>query len=101
MEHAAIIIIIQLLLAFTAGAAIGIFYFGSLWITVRRLPKVNRPGLLILGSFAVRAGITLLGFFLVMGGQWERLVACLLGFMLARKLSVKRASHRRAGISSG
>jgi F1F0 ATPase subunit 2 len=35
-------------------------------------------------SFLVRLAVTLPGFYLGMGGHWERLLVCLLGFVSMR-----------------
>jgi F1F0 ATPase subunit 2 len=72
------------LLALAAGAAIGAFYFGGLWLTVRGLTRARWPAALTLGSFLGRMGFGLVGFYLVAGGRWERLLPCLLGFIGAR-----------------
>jgi hypothetical protein len=37
----------------------------------------------------IRTGVTLGGFYLVSQGHWSRLVACLLGFLIARVLVVR------------
>lgn len=79
---------IWIAMAFLAGIALGALYFGGLWLTVQRLRIVRRPGTLLLVSFAVRSVLVLAGFYLVMGGQWERLVACVVGFIIARLISV-------------
>lgn len=75
---------INLVLAAFAGLALGLFYFGGLWYTVRRLSAARRPWLLVLGSYVVRLVVTVVGMYLVMAGDWKRLVACLAGFLLAR-----------------
>lgn len=38
--------------------------------------------LLAIGSFLLRLGVSLIGFYLVMGAHWERLLVCLLGFLV-------------------
>jgi F1F0 ATPase subunit 2 len=76
--------IVQLCSAVLAGLALGLFYFGGLWLTVRRIACCTRPALLMLGSFIVRLLVTLCGFYLVMDGRWERLLACLCGFLVTR-----------------
>ena len=73
-------------IAFAAGLLLGLFYFGTLWLTVRHLPKTRMPALWALGSFFARTGITLFGFYLATAGHWERLLVCLLGFMVMRSL---------------
>jgi len=80
--------------SWAAGMVLGLWFFGGLKITVERLPSVRRPELLAIGSFVVRTGATLFGFYTVMGGQWERLVACVVGFLLMRKLLVWRWQPR-------
>jgi F1F0 ATPase subunit 2 len=81
--------LLTLLPAVLAGIALGLFFFGGLWYTIRHLATSHRPALLLLGSFVLRTGLTLLGFYLVMGGvvgAWQRLLAAALGFFLARLL---------------
>jgi F1F0 ATPase subunit 2 len=87
--------VVHLILAFTAGLAVGLFYFGGLWLTVQRLPQARHPGMLAAASMFVRTGLTLLAFYLVMAGRWERLLACLAGFFLVRLLLVRRLGPDR------
>jgi F1F0 ATPase subunit 2 len=82
--------LLPLILALAAGIVLGTFYFGGLWLTVRRLPTAQRPALLSLLSFFARLGVVLSGFYLVMDGHWQRLLACLLGFLGVRFLLVRR-----------
>ena len=91
--------IFMLLLAFTAGLLLGFFYFGGLWLTVRHLPRSRRPVLLTLGSYGGRLGLTLLGFYAVMGGRWERLAFCGLAFLLMRQVMVRRLGPKKRIIS--
>lgn len=72
------------ILAAAAGAALGLFFFGGLWWTVRGGLASRRPALLFFGSLLLRTGVILAGFYFVSRGHWERLLACLLGFMAAR-----------------
>lgn len=67
-----------------AGFGLGLFYFYGLWLTVRRLPSCRSPVPVLVVSFIVRTVAVLGGFFLVMDGRWERMMACLCGFFLAR-----------------
>lgn len=69
-----------------AGLVLGAFFFGGLWWTVRRAMTSPRPALLFFTSLLLRMVLTLLGFYLVAGGQWQRLLLCLFGFVLARPL---------------
>jgi len=77
-------------LAVVVGAGLGAFYFGGLWWMLGRITTSRNPGLLALGSFVARTGLTLAGFYVVAGGQWVRLILCLGGFLLARALLIRR-----------
>lgn len=79
-----------LLGGFAAGLAVGLFYFGALWWTVKRLPDSRNPGLLALASYVFRLAVVLTVFYVVMGGRWQNLVACGTGFILARTFLVRR-----------
>ncbi len=75
---------LTLTLAWLAGGGLGAIFFGGLWWTVRKGVSSPNPALWFLGSILLRMGIVLAGFYYVSGGQWKRLVACLLGFIMAR-----------------
>ncbi len=81
--------LLTLISALVAGTGLGLFYFGGLWLTVRRLPTARRPAFFSLLSFFGRLGVALFGFYLVMGGHWERLLVCLLGFLGVRVILVR------------
>lgn len=77
--------------AFGTGLVLGAVFFGGLWWTVRKVSTCQRPAVLFLGSFLLRTSIALAGLYFVAGGHWHRLLACLLGFVLARLLVTKLA----------
>jgi F1F0 ATPase subunit 2 len=83
-------IALHILVAFLAGLLLGLFYFGTLWLTLQRLSRAKRPELLTLGGFFIRTGLTLVGFFFVMAGHWERAASCMVGFLVMRKLMANR-----------
>ena len=87
--------VLRIILAGLAGIILGLFYFGGLWITVQRLPTARHPALLTMGSFLGRTAVTLGGFYLVMAGSLGNLLACLVGFLLARQISVRRAGSMK------
>ena len=70
--------------ACAAGGLLGTVFFGGLWWTVRQGLASDQPGLWFFGSLMARMSIALAGFYFVSGGRWERLLACLLGFAVAR-----------------
>ncbi len=71
-------------LVLIAGLALGILFFGGLWLTVKKALVSSKPALWFLGSVVLRVGITLLGFYYVAMGNWVNMIVCLLGFVIAR-----------------
>lgn len=89
-----------LLLAGLDGAVLGAIFFGGLWWTVRSFVSSAHGALYVLGSLLLRVGITVAGFHFVSGGQWQRLLACMAGFLLVRTLALRltrRPSQKEAG----
>lgn len=82
--------VMWLLIALIAGMLLGFSYFGGLWFTLRRLLSTGSPISLVLCSFLVRTSVVLLGFYLVMDHQWERLIACVIGFVVMRSILMQR-----------
>ncbi|NDP48229.1 MAG: ATP synthase subunit I [Sulfuriferula multivorans] len=70
--------------ALIAGMMLGVFFFGGLWWTVRKGMESERVALWFVGSMLLRTSVVLLGFYFVLGDDWRRLVAGLLGFVVAR-----------------
>ena len=73
-----------LALALSAGVLLGAIFFGGLWWTVRKGVSSEQPALWFFGSLLLRMSTALTGFYFVSGGQWERLLLCLVGFVIAR-----------------
>ena len=70
--------------ALVAGLVLGTVFFGGLWWKVRKGVSSKHPALWFPGSMLLRMSIVLLGFYFVGRGDWERLVTCLIGFIIAR-----------------
>jgi F1F0 ATPase subunit 2 len=83
---------LAVVLAFAAGLLLGAIFFGGLWWTIRRGFASPRPVSWFVGSLLLRSAFALGGFALVARGDWRRLLACLLGFFLAR-LAATRLSR--------
>ena len=75
---------LSLALALVTGALLGAMFFGGLWWTVRKGVSSKQPALLFSGSLLLRMSIALAGFYFISRGHWERLLVCLLGFVIAR-----------------
>jgi F1F0 ATPase subunit 2 len=70
--------------ALAAGVLLGAMFYGGLWWSVRRAVSSKRVALWFAGSVLLRMGLALTGLYFVSGGDWRRLLLCLLGFVMAR-----------------
>ncbi|MGF2736723.1 ATP synthase subunit I [Marinobacter sp. DUT-1] len=84
--------------SFAFGCLLGSAFLWGLWLTVRHLPTVDHPALLMLGSLLVRFGITLAGFLLIARvSGWEHLLVAAVGFTLPRLVMKHRIQGAPAG----
>jgi F1F0 ATPase subunit 2 len=83
---------LSLVLALVTGVLLGAVFFGGLWWTVQKGVSSKRSALWFFGSLLLRTSIALAGFYFIARGHWERLLVCLLGFVIAR-LSVTRLTR--------
>ncbi len=77
---------IELILSVLAGSTLGLIFFGGLWWTVRKGMTADNPALWFFGSAVIRMSIALTGFYFVMAGDWHRLLAALVGFVIVRMI---------------
>jgi len=76
--------VLSLLPAVFAGIVLGVLFFGGLWLTVRKGLDSKNATLIFMGSLVVRMAIVLLGFYYVGADNWQKMMACLGGFLIAR-----------------
>jgi len=79
----------QLMLALVAGAVVAAFYFGGLWLTVRRVAASRRPVLLTFGSFFARGAIAVAAMVWIARMHWQLLLAAMASFVLLRVILVR------------
>jgi F1F0 ATPase subunit 2 len=75
---------VMLALAGAAGMGLGAMFFGGLWWTVRKGASSTKPALWFIGSLLVRMSAAMAGLYVIGRGHWERIVVCLVGFLMAR-----------------
>lgn len=75
--------------AMMEGTMLGAIFFGGLWWTVRKAVTAKHPALWFFGSMLLRTCMVLLGFYFILGDDWERLLAGLLGFIVARLIVLR------------
>ena len=85
-------------LNFVFGALLGIFFFVGLWWTIHKGLVSEWAAVWFLGSLLLRTSVTLGGFWLVSQGHWLKLVVCLLGFLLARFVIMRRFTQSQAEV---
>jgi F1F0 ATPase subunit 2 len=73
-----------------AGILFGIIYFGGLWLTIQKMGQMDRPILLLTGSFILRLALVMAGFYLVSNGQLELLAVSLVTFFLTRFYFIRK-----------
>jgi F1F0 ATPase subunit 2 len=87
---------LELCISLTFGFALGSAFFLSLWWVVFKGLTSERPVLWFIGSFFIRIGLCLLGFYFITDGNWQSLIISLVGFILARpatRLLIELTSH--------
>jgi len=77
------------------GVALGLFYFGGLWWTLKGLPRRRNSKSWLGLSFAIRTLVLLAGLWLVLQRDVPAFFLALLGFFLTRLL-MTRAIMRKA-----
>ena len=80
---------LALALGWIAGGVLGAFFFGGLWWTVRKSLASRQPAVWVFCSLLLRMGVTMTGFYFVSGANWQRLLACLVGFFMARQIVMR------------
>ena len=78
------------ILIFLAGGVLGLFYFGGLLLTIRKMTQWKQPALLMILSLFVRVAIVVSGFYWLTEGQWRELLVALIGFIVIRMIMVRR-----------
>jgi F1F0 ATPase subunit 2 len=79
-------LILALILSLLTGVLLGTIFFGGLWWTIRKGVSSKQPAALFFVSLLLRTSIALTGFYVVARGDWRRVLACLVGFFVARIL---------------
>ena len=87
---------LMLVLALVLGILLGAMFFGGLWWTVRKGVSSKQPALWFFGSLLLRTSIAMAGFYFIACGHWERLLVCLLGFVMARLVVTLRLRSGQA-----
>jgi F1F0 ATPase subunit 2 len=63
---------IYMILALIAGILLGTIFFVGLFLTVNKMTKAKKPGLMFFGSMLVRMAVILVGFYYISRESWQR-----------------------------
>jgi len=73
-----------LVLPLLAGIALGVFFYGGLFLTARRLMDARHPALIALASFWIRSLAVLAAAVFFARRRWQSGVVLLAGFAVGR-----------------
>jgi F1F0 ATPase subunit 2 len=76
--------------AFVGGLAVGLFFFYGLWWTVKRVPRSNRPLLLIFSSLIFRIMVSLTALYFICDADWLKYMAALAAIFIVRLIVVRQ-----------
>jgi len=92
-------ILANILMPAIAGIALGVIYFGGLWLTLRRLATSSQPALLALGSYFGRLVSCLAGFVLVaLSAGLQGVLVCMAAFITTRMVMIRRWGRRELAV---
>jgi F1F0 ATPase subunit 2 len=77
-------------LAFSWGLLLGFFYFGGLWVTVRRLPGSVRPRTTWFLSFLFRLSLAVAGLLAAMKVNTVAFFVTLVAFFVVRMIMSRK-----------
>lgn len=82
---------------FVAGIMVGGFFFGGLWWSTKKAVLSKKPVVWFMGSLLVRLSVTITAFYFISQNHWERMLVCLLGFVVARTIVMRITQFQEAG----
>jgi F1F0 ATPase subunit 2 len=85
----------MIIIGIFTGAALSLFYFGGLWLTLNRVGQWRRPWILITGSFLIRNAVVLGIFYLLILQHWSVLIAALAAFMITRQVVIHKTGSTK------
>lgn len=72
------------------GLGLGFFYYGGLWLILRRLPQFKHPAVWIGISLVARTLGVVLVLYLLFSDSWQQLLSAVVGMLITRTILVRR-----------
>ncbi|NGP89868.1 ATP synthase subunit I [Fodinibius halophilus] len=89
---------IFIFIAIVSGAIVSVFYFGGLWLTLRKIAEYKFSYLLILVSFVIRITLLLLVFYLLLQYHWAYLGLALMSFLIVRQVLLLKLGNPKGAL---
>lgn len=86
--------VIQWGLAFLWGVFLGLFYFGGLWLTLKMMPRKERPKSWLTFSYIVRLAGALTGFWIVVQKDPLAFLFTFVAFFAVRIILTRALGHK-------
>ena len=80
----------MLLYPATVGLGLGFFYYGGLWLVLRRVAEFKFPAAWIALSLLVRTLAVVSVLYWLFSDSWQQLLVALLGMLITRTLLIQR-----------
>jgi len=82
-------IFILIIYPLIVGLLLGLFYYGGLWLILRRLEQLKYPAVWLGLSLLIRTLTVVFVIYLLFSDSWKQLLIVLLGMLITRFLLVK------------
>lgn len=79
-----------IILSIPAGILAGLIYFGGLWWTVKYLTRRTHPYIMVISSYLIRTGLTLIIFYELIRLDITGFFVALLAFLMTRQQMIAR-----------
>jgi len=81
-------------LAFLWGVFLGVFYFGGLWLTLKTMPRKEKPKAWLAVSYGVRVAGALAGFWVVVRKDVLAFLFTFAAFFVVRIILTRILGHK-------
>jgi len=76
------------------GMLLGLFYYGTLWLILRKLQQFKYPAVWMSLSLLLRTLAVVFVMYLLFANSWQQMLIALLGILISRTLLVNRIKPR-------
>lgn len=71
------------------GIVLGFFYYGVLWLILRKLPQLKNPAIWIGPGLLIRLFTVMAVLYLLFSDSWQQLLIAVLGMLIARTYLIR------------